>query len=238
MLVYKYDIKTGEYLNPVQLQKNPKHPDQYLLAPKSTLAWKPPKASKNQAVVVNNSKDNWELVPDFRGKEYYLPDSSYHKIEKLRETPPDDALDEPPPPPLEILATQKLHSINSQADALLEPITSQYPRSEVLSWDKQEIEARRWQEWSDTDQSEPEPPTHYIDNILVTRTDVDKPELVRRIITKADAYTTTGQITGIRHNLEKQVEDILADDTLTEDEKRAAIDAIDIEKAFSVVKLS
>ena len=140
-------------------------------------------------------------------------------------------------PPVTNLATQKLQSINSQADALLEPITSQYPRSEVLSWDKQEIEARRWQEWIDSDQSEPEPPTHYIDNILVTRTDVDKPELVRRIITKADAYTTTGQITGIRHNLEKQVEDILADNTLTDDEKRAAIEAIDEEKAYSVVKL-
>ena len=138
---------------------------------------------------------------------------------------------------LEKLATQKLHSINTQADALLEPISNQYPRSEVLSWDKQEIEARRWQEWSDTDQGEPEPPTLYIDNILITRTDVDKPELVRRIITKADAYTTTGQITGIRHNLEKQVEDILADDTLTDDEKRAAIEAIDEEKAYSVVNL-
>ena len=66
---------------------------------------------------------------------------------------------------------------------------------------------------------------------------MDKPELVRRIITKADAYTTTGQITGIRHNLEKQVEDILADDTLTDDEKRAALETIDIEKAYSVVNL-
>ena len=238
MLVYKYSEETGEYLNSVLLQKNPKHSDQYLLPPKNTLSNKPPTPSKNQAVVVNESNSGWDLVPDFRNKEYYLPDGTYHKIENLRETPPEDALDEPPPPSLEILATQKLHSINTQADALLEPITSQYPRSEVLSWDKQEIEARRWQAWSDTDQSEPEPPTHYIDNILVTRTNVDKPELVRRIITKADAYTTTGQVTGIRHNLEQQVEDILADDTLTDDEKRAAIEAIDEEKAYSVVKLS
>lgn len=142
-----------------------------------------------------------------------------------------------PPQTLQTLTTQKLQSINSQADAMLEPITSQYPKSEVLSWDKQEIEARRWQEWSDTDQSEPEPPTHYIDNILATRTDVDKPELVRRIITKADAYAATGQITGIRHNLEKQVEDILGDNILTDDEKRAAIEAIDEQKVYSVVKL-
>ena len=140
-------------------------------------------------------------------------------------------------PPVTNLATQKLQSINTQADALLEPITSQYPRSEVLSWDKQEIEARRWHEWSDTDQSQPEPSTHYIDNILVTRTDVDKPELVRRIIANADAYTTSGQIIGIRHNLEKQVEDILADNTLTDDEKRAAIEAIDIDKAYSAAKI-
>ncbi|WP_067517835.1 hypothetical protein [Endozoicomonas ascidiicola] len=140
-------------------------------------------------------------------------------------------------PTVESVATQKLQTINTQADALLQPITTQYPNTEILSWDKQEIEARRWQDWNDSDQTTPEPPTSYIDNILITRNDVDKPELIRRIIAKADAYAHTGQITGIRHNLEKQLEDIVNDDTLTDDEKRAAMEAMNIEQAYSVVKL-
>ncbi|WP_422459129.1 hypothetical protein [Endozoicomonas sp. ALB115] len=236
MRVYKYDDETGEYLNPISLQKNPKHPNKYLVPPKNTLSAKPPKAINNQTVVVNASRTDWCLVPDFRGKEYYLHDGSFHKIENLGETPPEDALDEPPPPSLDILATQKLHSINTIANAILEPITSTYPKTEVVSWDKQEVEARRWQDWKTASSEAPEPPTQLIDNILATRTDITKPELVQRIIAKADSYAFSGQIFGIRHNLEKQLEAILADNTLTDDEKRTAIAAIDEQQAYSVVK--
>ncbi|GAA4649019.1 hypothetical protein GCM10023116_12930 [Kistimonas scapharcae] len=135
------------------------------------------------------------------------------------------------------LAIFKLKTINNMADAMLQPITSTYPNIEIISWDKQEIEARRWQEWQDGDQTEPEPPTSYIDNILLTRKDVDKPELIRRIIYKADTFSQSGQVTGIRQTLEKQIESILADDTLTDDQKREAINAIDARAAFSVVTL-
>ncbi len=137
----------------------------------------------------------------------------------------------------EALAKEKLNAINDLADAILQPITSMYPGTEVVSWDKQEIEARRWQEWQNSDKADPEPSTALIDQILITRKDVDKPELVRRIIAKANTYATSGQIFGIRHTLEKQIESILADDTLTDDQKREAINAIDAKAAFSVVTL-
>lgn len=144
-----------------------------------------------------------------------------------------------PEPPLspEDTAAMALQTINNMADAILQPITSTYPNIEIISWDKQEIEARRWQEWQDGDKTEPEPPTSYIDNILLTRKDVDKPELIRRIIYKADTFSQSGQVTGIRQTLEKQIEAILADDTMTDDQKREAINAIDARAAFSVVTL-
>ena len=103
MLVYKYDDETGEYLHPVQLQKNPKYPDRYLKPAKNTLTDEPFAPGRNQAVVVNTSTKKWELVADYRNTEYYLPDGSFHIIKSLREKPPVDALDAPPPPSAEKL---------------------------------------------------------------------------------------------------------------------------------------
>ena len=242
MIVYKFDAETGEYMNPFRCQPNPARPGEFLQPPANTTPEKPPKTGKHEWPVRRNGA--WIVVPDYRGYEYWLADGSHHKIEELDIVPPADALDEPPPPPVptpEGAAQAKLQTINGMADAILQPITSMYPATEVVSWDKQEVEARRWQEWQewqewqDSDKTEPEPPTALIDQILVTRTDVDKPELVRRIIAKADAYATSGQIFGIRHTLEKDIETILANDALTDDQKRAAILAIDPKQAFSVV---
>ena len=238
MIVYKFDNETGEYLNTFRCQPNPARPGEFLQPPVNTTPEKPPKTGKHEWPVRRDGA--WGVVPDYRGFEYWLADGSHHKIEELDIVPPDDALDEPPQPPVlmpEETAQIKLQTINDMADAILQPITSTYPNIEIISWDKQEIEARRWQEWQDGDKTEPEPPTSYIDNILQTRKDVDKPELIRRIIYKADSFSQSGQVTGIRQTLEKDIEAILADDTLTDDQKREAINAIDAKAAFSVVTL-
>ena len=173
-------------------------------------------------------------MPDLAKQWFYRPARKGYEWKCLNGKWPEEVLITPLP--ITGLANQKLQSINTIADAILEPITSTYPKTEVVSWDKQEVEARRWQDWKTASSEAPEPPTQLIDNILATRTDITKPELVQRIIAKADSYAFSGQIFGIRHNLEKQLDAILADNTLTDDEKRTAIEAIDERQAYSVVK--
>lgn len=107
MIVYLYDRETGESLNPFVCQSNPARPGEFLIPPDNTIAQQPPEAGQNQAAVINDSKTGWELVPDYRNREYWLPDGSHHKIETLGKEPPADALDEPPPPAPEDLAKQE-----------------------------------------------------------------------------------------------------------------------------------
>lgn len=107
MMVYKYDKETGEYLHPFRCQPNPARPGEFLIPPDNTTTQRPPEADQHKAAVINSKKNGWELVPDYRTHEYWLPDGSYHKIETLSEEPPAEALDEPPPPTPEDLANQE-----------------------------------------------------------------------------------------------------------------------------------
>lgn len=107
-----------------------------------------------------------------------------------------------------------LSAINQACDAELGDIRAKYPESEVLSWTKQEDEARHWAADSTTD-------TPLVDALAAER-GVDKAELVSRIIAKADAYTlAVGTMVGKRQRLEDQ---ILA---LQEAVEADALDALD-----------
>ncbi|MGI2025761.1 phage tail assembly chaperone [Endozoicomonas acroporae] len=98
MQVYKYDTETGEYLSPVELQKNPKRAGEYLIPPANTTPTRPPNAGENQAAVFDTSLNRWVLTDDYRGREYWLPDGTFQKVENIGEALPKEALDQPPPP--------------------------------------------------------------------------------------------------------------------------------------------
>src|SRR5699024_6835481 len=82
---------------------------------------------------------------------------------------------------LDVVKADRLTTINSACEAELAAIRVKYPDSEVLSWTKQEQEARDWQADSSA-------PTPLVDALAAER-GMAKAELVSRIIAKADAYT-------------------------------------------------
>lgn len=92
----------------------------------------------------------------------------------------------------------KLAKINAACEAELSALQSTYPQSEVLSWDKQEREARAFVE-------NPATPVPLISALAAAR-EVDPADLVDWIILKADAYTdAVGAALGKRQKLEDQL---------------------------------
>ncbi len=180
--------------------------------PGSAMTEAPPSVGAHEAAKVIDG--SWQVVPDWRGHEYWLADGTHHEINELGVEPPAEALDKAPPAPIEQLATQALSRINSGYQAEMGQILDDYPQAETLTFDKQEREARQWQ----ADNSVATP---YIDAMLVERP-LDKAELVGRILAKADAFTqASGMATGKRQRLEEEVKAAL------EAEDRDALEAID-----------
>jgi len=103
--------------------------------------------------------------------------------------------------PAEVLEEQKLAAakrVNSGYQAELNAILSDYPDAETKTWDKQEAEARAYQ-------ADSAAPTPLIDAIATAR-DMDKAELVQRVIAKADAWIAlSGAATGKRQALEDAI---------------------------------
>lgn len=94
---YQYSPETFEYTNPVICQPNPAQPGKYLVPPNATQE-APPATGSNEVAVFSALSNVWEVEDDYRGHQYYLSDGSQHEISEIGETPPDDALDTPPPP--------------------------------------------------------------------------------------------------------------------------------------------
>lgn len=114
-----------------------------------------------------------------------------------------------PEPDLPELKTRKLAEINGSYQQAIATLTPTYPDDERLTFDKQEAEARAWM----ADNSAPTP---FIDSLAAGR-QMDKAELVSRIIAKADAFAlASGSLTGQRQRHEdlldaaKTAEDVAA----------------------------
>lgn len=107
--------------------------------------------------------------------------------------------DPPAPPSLEEVKAAKLSEVNAAYDEAVSAMVSTYPSTELLTFDKQESEARAW-----LSNSSAETP---LVNALAAGRGMDKGELVSRIITKADAFAVaTGYLTGQRQRYEDQLE--------------------------------
>lgn len=88
--------------------------------------------------------------------------------------------------------------INDGYTAELNAILRDYPDAETKTWDKQESEARVYQANNSA-------PTPLIDAIATAR-DMDKAELVQRVVAKADAWIAlSGAATGKRQALEDAI---------------------------------
>ena len=100
-----------------------------------------------------------------------------------------------PQPSLDDLKAAKLNEINAAYQQSIATLTPTYPDDERLTFDKQEQEARAW--LADNSTSTP-----FIDALAAGR-QMNKAELVSRIIAKADAFAiASGLLTGQRQRYE------------------------------------
>lgn len=101
-------------------------------------------------------------------------------------------------PTLADLKTAKLTDINAECDRRINAEVLSYPATEVLTFPKQETEARAWAAGNTA-------ATPLIDALAENR-GIDKAELVSRIVAKADYFAAfTGKMVGYRQKLEDQV---------------------------------
>lgn len=110
---------------------------------------------------------------------------------------------------LEEARAVKLTEINMACDAALAALTADYPESELLTFDKQEAEARALL-------ADPEAATPFLTPLAAAR-GLETEELARKVIAKADAFTTaSGHVIGLRQKDEdrlkaaQSVEDVVA----------------------------
>lgn len=102
------------------------------------------------------------------------------------------------PPTLEEAKTAKLTEINAATDRAIAALTATYPDREIATFDKQEAEARAYS-------ADPTAPTPLLSALSQAR-GVELPELVRRVIAKADAFAVaSGSIIGQRQALEDRL---------------------------------
>lgn len=115
-----------------------------------------------------------------------------------------NVITEKPGPTLEESRQAKLDEINGAYQAQMDAILAEYPQAETLSFDKQEREARTWLSY-------PETTTPFLDALKDSR-GIDKAELVKRVIAKADSFAqVSGAATGKRQALEDQIKTADAD---------------------------
>lgn len=106
------------------------------------------------------------------------------------------------------LKADKLTEINAECEKAIAAIKAGYPESEVLSWPKQEAEARAFI-------ADPVAATPLLDALAAARA-MDKAELAARVVAKADAFAAySGQIIGKRQGLEDAL-DALPEDATAE----------------------
>lgn len=97
------------------------------------------------------------------------------------------------------IKSRKLAEINNAYQQAIATLTPTYPDDERLTFDKQEQEARAWLADSST-------PTPFVDALAAGR-QMEKAELVSRIIAKADAFAlASGSLTGQRQRYEDMLD--------------------------------
>lgn len=196
---YGYDdsglFTHSETCSPDPLESEQKGEAVWLIPANATLIEPPASIEKHVRVFKNGV---WTQVEDNRGTEYWLPGDTWQteprKMEDLGPLP-DGSLLERPEKPFSQLKIEKLNEINVIYQQAIATLTPTYPDDERLTFDKQEQEARSWLADNST-------PTPFVDALAAGR-QMDKAELVSRIIAKADAFAiASGLLTGQRQRYE------------------------------------
>lgn len=127
----------GILLNSTGAATDPREPGRLVL-PANTTTLPPPEAVGHTIPVFNGG--GWDLIPDWRGKTYWLPDGSEHAIHTVGVEPPADALDEAPAPPLD----QIRHQAGAVVDAAAETARLLFltpGAGQAMTYQQKEVEA-------------------------------------------------------------------------------------------------
>lgn len=202
-LSYSYDengiFTQTESCSPDPLESEIKGEAVWLIPANATLI-EPPAAVEKHVRVFNNGA--WTQAEDNRGTEYWLPGDTWQteprEMKDLGPLPEGAMLDRPEKP-FSQLRIEKLDEINALYQQAIATLTPTYPDDERLTFDKQEAEARAW--LADNSASTP-----FVDALSAGR-QMDKAELVNRIVAKADAFAfASGLLTGQRQRYEDMLD--------------------------------
>lgn len=194
----------GEYSHAEPCQFDPLESEQkgeavWLLPANSTFT-APPAAEVRKAAVWNGTA--WELREDNRGTKYWLPGDTWQtEPREMKDLGPlpDGAMLDRPEKPFSQLKIEKMFELNAAYQKAIAEMTPGYPEAEKLSFDKQEQEARAWL-------ADDTALTPFVDALAAGR-GMEKAELVRRIILKANAFAlASGSLTGQRQRYEDMLE--------------------------------
>lgn len=182
MQIYHYDPTTLVFLTTGTADSSPLEDDVYLIPAHAT-----------------------ELAPpDFDPSSHFcrFVDDAW-QLEAIPLPEPEPV---PAPPTLEQLKATRITEINGDCEKAIAEITAGYPASEVLSWSKQETEARAYMADSSSD-------TPLLTALSQAR-GIPKGDLAARVIAKADAFAAlSGSLIGKRQTLEDALVALPADAT-------------------------
>lgn len=204
--IYQFDTRSGEYAGSALARRSPLEPDVFLI-PSNATETPPPAAPAGQVAVFRSGA--WQLVPDDRGT-WFAVDGAAIQVAALGAKPETAVTRDAPPAEYmrwgvvgwELDAERKraadLAALSAETESQLSVIVSKYPLSEVLSWPKQEAEARAL--LADAQAVAP---------LLTTMAQIrglPVLELAARVVAKADAYTTAvAQAVGTRQKREDEI---------------------------------
>lgn len=97
MKIYNYHPHTGEYLGPSTADPDPLVPNNWLIPAAATTVI-PPELGNQEVAVFDGT--NWSVVPDRRGRKFWLPNGDEVTISDLHQEIPADASFDPPTPPV------------------------------------------------------------------------------------------------------------------------------------------
>lgn len=196
---YSYDengiFTQTETCSPDHLESEIKGEAVWLIPANATLIEPPAAVEKHVRMFKNGA---WAQVEDNRGVKYWLQGDTWQtEPQEMKDLGPlpDGAMLERPEKLFSQLKIEKLNEINALYQQAIATLTPTYPDDERLTFDKQEQEARAWLADNST-------PTPFVDALAAGR-QMDKAELVKRIIAKADAFAlASGSLTGQRQRYE------------------------------------
>ena len=206
MKLYKYDSVTKEYVGTIEAQKRPN--GKFITDVLNCTTIEPPIIKEKEALIWNG--ESWDVLEDNRkkigiedsGTPYWLPEDTWNSQPRYMTELgplPEGALLSPPEKDIDTIRKEKLSEINGNYNSAVSALVSTYPKTELLTFDKQEKEARAYKEDSSIE-------IPFL-SLLAKYREVDINVLVDKVILKADLFQdSVGKLTGLRQKYEDMLD--------------------------------